>query len=168
QPPRDEKLLVGLNGLAIESFAISSSVFHSRADRSDAQRAAERVWALAWDSKERRLAHQIFRGRARGEGFLDDYALLGRGILALYRAGGSKVWLQRATTLADALMQRFDPDAAAASAARDETLIIAAPQQGDTAYPSGISASVDLLTQLSHVTGRKRYSAAAERIARQA
>ena len=168
QPARDEKLLVGLNGLAIEAFAIGSRAFHSHADLIDAQRAAERIWTLSWDSKTDRLAHQIFRGRAQGEGFLDDYALLGRGFVALYRAGGGKVWLQRATTLADTLVQRFDLDAGAMSTAKDETLIVAPPVQGDEAYPSGISASVDLLMQLSRATGRKRYAEAAEGAARQA
>ena len=168
QPARDEKLLVGLNGLAIEAFAISSSAFHDHTDLIDAQRAAARIWTLSWDAKNGRLAHQIFRGRAQGEGFLDDYALLGRGFVALHRAGGGKVWLQRATTLADALLQRFDLDSAARSMAMDKTLIVAPPEQGDEAYPSGISASVDLLTQLSRATGRKRYSDAAEGAARHA
>jgi uncharacterized protein YyaL (SSP411 family) len=168
QPARDEKLLVGLNGLAIEAFALSSRTFRSRADLVDAQRAAERMWTLSWNSKTGRLAHQIFRGRAQGEGFLDDYALLGRGFLALYQAGGGKVWLQRATTLTDALLQRFELDAGAMSTVRDETLIVAPPEQGDEAYPSGLSASVDLLMQLSRATGRKRYSEAAERAARRA
>ncbi len=167
QPARDEKLLVGLNGLAIEGFATSSAAFHSRMDLADARRAAERVWKLAWNSKSGRLGHQIFHGRTQGDGFLDDYALLGRGFLALYRAGGDKVWLQRAGTLADALLQRFDPDGDGllASTADTQTLILAPLEQGDEAYPSGSSAAVDLLAQLSEATGSKRYADAAARIA---
>jgi uncharacterized protein YyaL (SSP411 family) len=168
QPVRDEKLLVGLNGLAIEAFATSSAALGTPADLADARRAAERVWTLAWNGS--RLGHQIFHGRVQGDGFLDDYALLGRGFLALYRAGGDKVWLQRAGTLADALLQRFDPDGDGllASTAETQMLIVAPIEQGDEAYPSGTSAAVDLLAQLSKAIGSKRYAEAAARIARKA
>ena len=38
------------------------------------------------------------------------------------------------------------------STAKDETLIVAPPEQGDEAYPSGTLREVDLLTQLGRTT----------------
>ena len=107
-PARDEKLLVGWNGLAIDAFVVSGEVFHDPDDIAIAKRAAERIWNLAWDAQKGQLSHQIFRGRAQGSAFLEDYALLGRSFLSLYQATGEEIWLQRAHTLADALLRRFD------------------------------------------------------------
>ena len=169
QPARDEKLLVGLNGLAIEAFAVSARTFRNRQDLDAARRAAGRIWTMAWDAKHGRLSHAVFQGRAQGDGFLEDYALLGRGLLSLAQAGGGTQWLDRSRLLADALLRRFDPDGDGrlAVSASTEQLILAPPEQGDEPYPSGTSASVDLLARLAKAIGIRRYAEAAERIARQ-
>ena len=165
QPARDEKLLVGLNGLAIEGFCTSARVFRSPEDLQVARRAAQLIWSLAWDPRKKRLGHQVFQGRAQGEGFLDDYGLLGGGMLALYRATGEEIWLQRARLLADVLLQRFDADGDGrlASSVAAENLIVLPMEQGDDAYPSGTSAAVALLLRLSEASGSRRYAEAARR-----
>jgi uncharacterized protein len=168
QPARDEKLLVGLNGLAIDGFVASSTAFRDRGDLAIARFAAERMWTLAWNPDRGLLGHQVFQGRAQGEGFLDDYALLGRSFLSLHRASGEKIWLQRARTLADALLQRFDADGdgVLASTADSAMLILAPLEQGDQPYPSGTSAAVDLLSRLGRAGGGTRYAQAAAHISR--
>jgi uncharacterized protein len=170
QPPRDEKLLVGWNGLAIDAFVVSGQVFHDADDTAIAKRAAERIWNLAWDAQSQQLSHQIFRGRAQGSGFLEDYALLGRSFLSLYQGTGEEVWLRRVRTLADALLHRFDPtgDAVMTSASDGDTLIVAPVEEGDGPYPSGTSAAVDLLARLGRATNVVHYINDAARIARQA
>jgi hypothetical protein len=169
QPARDEKLLVGWNGLAIEGFVISATAFADPSSRAVARRAAQRVWNLAWHSNGQ-LSHEIFRGRAQGSGFLEDYALLGRSFVSLHQLTGEKVWLQRARTLADAMLLRFDAEGTGvlASAAGADTLIVAPLEEGDGAYPSGTSAAVDLLARLGQAAGRKQYADAAAHIAQQA
>jgi uncharacterized protein YyaL (SSP411 family) len=170
QPARDEKLLVGWNGLAIDAFVVSGEVFHDPDDIANAKRAGERIWDLAWDARKDQLSHQIFRGRVQGSAFLEDYALLGRGFLSLYRATGEELWLQRARTLADALLRRFDAngDGVLTSTSEGDTLIVAPVEEGDGAYPSGTSAAVDLLARLGRATNDQRYADAAARLARQA
>ena len=168
QPPRDEKLLVGWNGLAIDAFVISGEVFRNPDDIAIAKHAAERIWNLAWDAQKGQLYHQIFRGIARGPGFLEDYALLGRSFLSLYQTTGEEVWLQRARILADALLLRFDAnaDGLLTSTSDGDTLIVAPVEEGDGAYPSGTSAAVDLLARLGGASGARQYTDAAARIAR--
>jgi uncharacterized protein len=170
QPARDEKLLVGWNGMAIEAFVISGTVFRLPDDIASARRAAQRIWNLAWDERNAQLSHEIFRGRAQGRGFLEDYALLGRSFLSLYEATGDEVWLQRARTLANALLRRFDPEGRGVLLAASDTdaLIVVPLEEGDGAYPSGTSAAVDLLARLGRATKSEQYTDAAARIARQA
>ena len=170
QPARDEKLLVGWNGLAIDGFVVSGEVFSDPDDIAIAKHTAERIWSLAWDAQDQELSHQIFRGRAQGSGFLEDYALLGRSLLSLYQATGEEIWLRRAQTLTDALLRRFDSDGGGVlmSASDGGTLIIAPIEDGDGAYPSGTSAAVDLVLRLGRATGDRQYTAAAAQIARQA
>jgi uncharacterized protein YyaL (SSP411 family) len=169
-PARDEKLLVGWNGLAIDAFVVNGKVFHDPNDIAVAKRTAERIWDLAWDAQKEQLSHQIFRGRAQGSAFLEDYALLGRSFLSLYQATGEDMWLQRARTLADALLHRFDAngDGVLTSTSDGDTLIVVPVEEGDGAYPAGTSAAVDLLARLGRVASDRRYVDAAARIARQA
>jgi uncharacterized protein len=169
QPARDEKLLVGWNGLAIDAFVISGTVFHSRDDIAIARRAAERIWALTWNAQSGQLSHEIFRGRAQGSGFLEDYALLGRGFLSLHEATGDELWLRRARLLADALLRQFDAGGSGVLAVSTTDTLIAVPvDEGDGAYPSGTSSAVELLARLGRADGDRRYADAATRIAHQA
>jgi uncharacterized protein YyaL (SSP411 family) len=145
RPARDEKLLVGWNGLAIDAFVVNGEVFHDPEDIAIAKRAAERIWDLAWDAQKEQLSHQVFLGRAQGSAFLEDYALLGRSFLSLYQATGEKTWLQRARTLADALLRRFDANGNSMlkSTSDGDALIVALVEEGDGPYPAGASAAVE-------------------------
>jgi uncharacterized protein YyaL (SSP411 family) len=134
-----------------------------------ARRAAQRVWDIAWDGSASRLKHGLYRGQAQGEGFLDDYALLVRGLLAMHRASGERVWLTRARQLGDAMLRTFLADSSGALRLTLDTrsLIFAPLEQGDAAYPAGISAAVDALGRLYDATHSKRYQRAALSAARQ-
>jgi uncharacterized protein YyaL (SSP411 family) len=165
QPARDEKILIGFNGLAIDALLLSATVLGHPQDLSLAQRSAERIWAIAWDASTASLNHQIFEGRAQGEGYLDDYALFGRALLSLYKATNNPVWLRRARLVTDTLLRRFDADndGALTTTINSEALIIAPPEDGDDAYPSGTSSAVDLLGRLARATRKEKYAVAAAR-----
>jgi uncharacterized protein YyaL (SSP411 family) len=168
QPPVDEKILAGMNGLAIEAFVTSARVFKHREDVDMAGRTAHRLWDLAWSGTPSRLQHGLYRGRAQGDGFVDDYALLVRGLLALHSATGERIWLVRARSLGDAMLRTFLVDSGALrSTVSTQTLILAPLEQGDGAYPAGISAAADALTRLFIATHSRRYELAAQRVAQQ-
>jgi uncharacterized protein YyaL (SSP411 family) len=163
QPARDEKMIVALNGLAIEAFAAAGRILNRPDYIARARRAAEHLWALAYDPQARRLKHEVFRGQARTEGFLDDYALLGSGFLALAEASGDRTWRLRAARLADDALRHFSRgDGSLATTLAEKELVIAPQDSGDTAYPSGTSAAVALLLRLG--AGEPRFRAAADRI----
>jgi hypothetical protein len=167
QPMRDEKIIVALNSLAIEAFVRSGKVFQRPEDIALARRAAKRIWALAYDPKSGRLQHEIFRGRAQIDGYLDDYALYGRAILSLHEATGEIIWRNRATLLADAILKKFQRrNGSLATTAGDNGLPIPPRDSGDNVYPSGTSVAVDLLQRLAKVSGKAVYATAAERALR--
>jgi uncharacterized protein YyaL (SSP411 family) len=129
-----------------------------------ARRGAEHIWRAAYDA-DSGLRHEIYNGRAQTDAFLDDYALLGLGLLALHDATGETRWLQRASHLADSLLARFQrPDGSLATTTAEKDLPMPPPEDGDTIYPSGTSAAVDLLLRLERSTGAARYVDAARGI----
>lgn len=132
-----------------------------------AQRSAERIWATAHDAGTGTLKHEIFKGRARTDGYLDDYALLGLGFMSLYEANRESQWLERANKLGDAILKRFArPDGSLLASADGNGLLIPAIDDGDNAYPSGTSAAVELLLRLAAATGKPEYANAAEKVVR--
>ncbi|MHB8533945.1 MAG: DUF255 domain-containing protein [Sulfuricaulis sp.] len=168
QPMRDEKLIVSLNGLAIEAFVQDGRAFHRPEDIALARRAAARIWSLAYDPKNGRLLHEIFRGRAQTDGYLDDYAIFGRALLSLHAATGEKLWLDRASLMADAIHERFqDRIGTLATTAGGDKLPIVLRDSGDDVYPSGTSVAIDLLLRLAQATGKSSYATAADRALRQ-
>ncbi len=164
QPARDEKQVVALNGLAIQAFARSGQWLGMPQYIEVARHTAEHMWRSAYDQNSG-LRHEIFNGRAQTDAFLDDYALLGLGLLALYDATGDSIWLQRAGQLADDLLARFRrPDGSLATTTAEKDLPMSPPEDGDNIYPSGSSAAVDLLLRLERSAGATRYIDAARGI----
>ena len=163
QPARDEKLVVALNGLAIQAFARTGQLLDMPSYIDVARRSAERIWRLAYDRKSG-LRHEIFNNRAQTDAFLDDYALLGLGYLALYNATRDAMWNQRARELADSMLARFQRRDGTLATTIAEKELPMPPEESDNAYPSGTSAAVDLLLQLARSTGAARYADAARRI----
>ena len=164
QPARDEKLVVALNGLAIQAFARAGQWLEMPQYIEAARRSAEHLWRVAYDQNSG-LRHEIFNDRAQTDAFLDDYALLGLGFLALYDATGDTKWRQRAGQLSDDLLARFQrADGSLATTTAENDLPMSPPEDGDNIYPSGSSAAVDLLLRLERSTGATRYMDAARGI----
>ncbi len=166
QPARDEKMVVGLNGLTIGALALSSKILSQPEYVSWARRAAERIWILAWDPKTGALQHEIFEGHAQTPGYLDDYALLGDGFMAMYDVTREPIWEQRAMTLADSMLTRFGRENGAFASSQKNNLLLPVEDNEDDVYPSGTSAAIDLLLRLAAATKDARYAAAASRALR--
>lgn len=107
QPARDEKLVIGLNGLVIAALADSGKTFGVPQYIEWAEKAAERIWTIAFDAKTGALKHEIFRDQAQTGAFLQDYAALELGYWSLAEVTGESVWRERAAMLANSLLDRF-------------------------------------------------------------
>ncbi|MBI2291960.1 MAG: DUF255 domain-containing protein [Betaproteobacteria bacterium] len=165
QPARDDKMIVGLNGLAIGAFAVSGTALREPRYVAAAKRAAEFMWARAFNPKTGRLMHEVYRGKAQTEGFLEDYALLGGGFLSLFDATRESVWRERAVTLADAIVRRFvKADGTVSTTTYEKELLLAPQDFGDNAYPSATSAAIALLARLGAATANEKYNRATSSI----
>ena len=150
QPARDEKMLTGLNGLAIGAFARAGEVL----DRPDlvtvSQTVADRIWWLAYDAEAHELQHSVFLGHAHTDGFLEDYAQLGVAFMTLAAVTGNTVWRDRAALLADGILQRFVRKDGSLVMSADQThLLIPVTDDGDGDSPSGTSAAIELMLRLA-------------------
>jgi uncharacterized protein len=163
QPARDDKIVVALNGLAIASLAHAGVILGEPQWIASASRAGELLWQHAFDETSGRLCHHLFQGEAAGEGFLDDYAMLGLAYLALGEATGEPVWVSRAQALGSAIMARFiKPDGLVVISVADARLVTPAIDLDDHDAPSGTSAAYALLAQLGKTD--VRYAEAATKV----
>ncbi len=156
-PARDEKVVIAGNALAILGFLEAGQALRESSLTRTAVDTANWAWAQAFDARSGGLRHQSYRGRAGGDGFLDDYALLGRAFLALHAATGDALWRSRAQRLTEAMLERFArPDGSLATTTDTADLIVAPPSKGDSVRPSGQSAAVALLLGLAADGGDAR------------
>ena len=153
RPHRDEKILAGWNGFMIEAMARAGSALGEPRYVENARRAAEFVESHLW--KNGRLLRHYRDGAASVAAYLDDYAFLGRGYLALYEATFDVHWLERAIHLVTEIERLFRrPEGGYALAGIDaETLLAPVVETYDGAMPSGNSAAAMFLLRLGHLTG---------------
>ncbi|HWV57280.1 MAG TPA: thioredoxin domain-containing protein [Longimicrobiales bacterium] len=164
-PARDDKVITSWNALMLHTYAVAAWVLDREEYRIAATRNAEFVL------RELRPGGRLMRtwrdGRAHIEAFLEDYALLGEALLALYGATFEPRWAAVARELADELLDHFwDEDAALFHDARadDPHLVIRPRDVTDNATPSGTSAAASLLLRLAAFTGESRYFDVAEQV----
>ncbi len=163
QPARDDKALAAWNGLAIAAFADAARALGRAEDLAAATQAADAALRFL-RRRDGRLWRSWTDGRAAHRGYLEDYALLADGLLALYGATFDEHWFGAARQLAEAILAHFaDPAGGFWDTADDHETLIARPRQlEDGAIPSGGAVASSVLLRLAALTGEERYRAAAQ------
>jgi uncharacterized protein YyaL (SSP411 family) len=163
KPSRDDKVIVAWNGLMIRAFAEAGAILED-AGYLDAARHASgfilNTMASAGDesdpSGEFRL-HRTFKdAQSRVNAFLEDYACLGAGLLALYEATGEVRWFLASQACASTIMKHFrDTEHGGFFDTSDfhETLVTRPKDLYDNAVPSGSSVACELVLRLAAFTG---------------
>src|SRR5215218_5922297 len=149
RPGLDDKILASWNGLMLRGVAEAARAFGDAELRALAVRNGEFLFrALVRDDH---VLRSYKNGSAKISGFLEDYAALALGALALYELTFDRVWLDRSRRLADAILSRFwDDDAQALfDTASDAASLVTRPRDvTDNASPSGNSLAIELLLKL--------------------
>lgn len=163
-PPRDDKILCGWNGLMIAALARASVVF----ERPEYLRAA-RVCAEFLVRELRQSNGRLYRSycarEARIEAYLEDYALLVHGLLALEEATEDPKWGDAARRLTDLQLELFwDERSAGCFATNDqhEQLLVRTKPPYDSVMPSGNSATVRNLLSIAKLSGEQKYRSKAQ------
>jgi len=152
RPRRDDTILTAWNGLAISAFAVG----HRATGRPEYLKTAQSTAAFALKNlRDRDGSTRVSwrAGRAGGPGYLDDDAMLMRGLLDLYAADGNVTWVDAAAALARDADRFADEAGGWYSAAGRDDLIVRPLSLNDDALPSGNAMMVENLARLSALRG---------------
>ncbi|WP_162657398.1 thioredoxin domain-containing protein [Tuwongella immobilis] len=171
-PKQDQKILTAWNGLMIAAFAEGAMALDDPILLETAQRAADFVLRVLRNS-EGRLARTTTLGMpAKLNGYLEDYAFLMHGLLALYHADFQPRWLQAVVELADLLVTHFADSTNGGfffTADDHEQLLVRTKDVHDGSTPSGSAMAVTTLLKLAVLTSREDwYALAGETLTRYA
>jgi uncharacterized protein YyaL (SSP411 family) len=161
-PLKDEKILVGWNGLMISAFARAAQALGEPEETDRAAKAADFILTKMRDGQ--RLRRSWFNGHAEGVGYLDDYAFFEAGLLDLYETSFDPRWLREAIALEDVLEKHFqdEPNGGFFTTPDDGERILAREKpEYDGSEPSGNSVTVSNLLRLAELTTDDRYRARA-------
>ncbi|MEZ5274758.1 MAG: thioredoxin domain-containing protein [Opitutaceae bacterium] len=156
-PHLDDKIITAWNGLMISALARNARGLGRPEDLQAAQRAAGFLRENLWDPKTERLYRTYRESRGEVEGFCEDYAYLIQGLIDLYEADGSMVWLEWAGQLQgiqDLLFWDAEGGGYFSSAAGDPGVLVRMKEDYDGAEPAPSSVAASNLIRLSRMLGR--------------
>lgn len=164
RPLLDNKILAAWNGMMIRGLADAGRILKNQEYLDAAAKAADFV-LTEMRAEDGRLYRTHTAGEARLNAYLDDYANVVDGLLALYQATGEKRWLEAADALTAKQIELFwdaDQGGFFYTSADHEELIVRSRGPVDAAVPSGNSvAALNLLT-LARELGKDDYGVKAE------
>ena len=158
-PFRDDKVIASWNGLMLKAFA-EAGVALKRPDYLAAA-AANANFLHAEMTRDGRLLRTYREGQAKLQGYLEDYACVADGYLALYEATFQRVWLDRAVALADTMIELFWDDGVGGfydTGIEHEALVTRPRDVFDNAQPCGGSVAAEVLLRLAVITGNADYN----------
>jgi uncharacterized protein len=162
-PDTDDKIVSAWNGMMLRTLAEAGFALENDYYLTAATTNAEFLLREMW--RGGRLG-RAYRGRPSDiAGYLEDYAAVADGLLALYGATFDEQWFVAAVEIADAMLSLFveGEDGTLRDTASDaEQLVIRPKDRWDNATPSGTSLACSLLLRLWSYTGDGHY----EQIAR--
>ncbi|MCE9619078.1 MAG: thioredoxin domain-containing protein [Planctomycetes bacterium] len=158
-PRQDATLIASWNGLAIEGLAEAGRLMKEPRWVEAATRAADDVMKQLAPTDG--LVHRSVKdGKLSGPGYLEDYACLAAGLLALSQATKNPRWLERASEIVDAAWTKFwNSELGWVEALADESGRIASISAiDDGATPSGAGVITQCLVALAKLTGNTKWA----------
>jgi uncharacterized protein YyaL (SSP411 family) len=149
RPGTDDKILTAWNAMALAAFA-EAGRYLSRPDYLDAA-ARNARFLLSNLQVDGRLLRSWRAGTARHNAYLEDYAGLILGLLALYQSQPDTEWYTGALNLAHEMVEHYaDPQGGFFDIRDDhETLLLRPKDIQDNATPSGNALAATALLQLA-------------------
>ncbi|MBI2116862.1 MAG: thioredoxin domain-containing protein [candidate division NC10 bacterium] len=167
RPFRDEKILTSWNGLMISACAEAYTVLGDEAALDAAVRSAEFV--LAHLLRDGRLLRTFKDGRAKLNGYLDDYAFFAAALLDLHQATFDRRYLDQAVALHERMIAQFWDEREGGfffTSADHEALIDRPKSAYDHSIASGASVATQTMLRLHALTGSAADLTRAERVLR--
>ncbi|MCI0440028.1 MAG: thioredoxin domain-containing protein, partial [Chloroflexi bacterium] len=157
-PPRDDKILTSWNALMMRAFAEASAILNRPDYAEVAERNADFILKSLRDG--RRLLRTHKDGRAKLNGYLEDYAFLIDALLALHEVTFGERWLKEAIALGEDMVELFWDGASQQfydTGIDHEALVVRPRDISDNAVPSGSSMAADALLRLAVIVGDQEH-----------
>ena len=151
RPLTDTKILASWNGQMIRGFADAGRLLDEPKYIDTARRAAEFVLSQM-RTKEGRLLRTYSRGEAKLNAYVNDYAFLANGLIALHRATNDDRWLKEAEAITQKQIELFWDEKGGGfhfTSGDHEALLAREKNVIDSALPSGNSISAENLLYLA-------------------
>jgi uncharacterized protein YyaL (SSP411 family) len=153
RPLTDDKILADWNGTVIRGLAVAGEALGDAAlvDRAEA---AARFVLERMRAPDGVLLHAWRQGHGKIAAYLEDYAFLVRGLLALHRARNDDRWLHAAAELTQEQIRRLrDPQGGFFGAAESPDLLFRSKDVFDGAMPAANAVAILNLLDLAERTG---------------
>lgn len=158
-PMRDDKILTSWNGLMIRSLARAGTLFQKPEYVQAAEKAAHFILTSMRDGKGR-LQRSYRTKQPALNGYLDDYAFLIEGLLALQKATSDEKWGNAARRLIDLQLELFwdQQQKGCYFTSHDHEAILARTKPSyDSVLPSGNSVTVRNLLRIAALSKQTTY-----------
>ena len=165
RPLTDRKILASWNGLMIRGMADGGRILERPDYVQVAAEAADFVMQKMRNDQGR-LYRTFTANEAKLNAYLDDYAFVVDGLIALYGATNDGKWLQQAKELTDLQIELFEDAKQGGfffTSNDHEALIARGKQPSDGAQPAGNSVAVQNLVFLADHFDSPRYREAARK-----
>jgi len=164
RPGTDDKVLTAWNGLMLVAFAEAGRTLQRPDYTEVAIRNAD--FLLTQMNKNGFLLRSWRNEQASHKAYLEDYAALILGLIALYHADPQVRWFREAVSLSNEMVTHFrDPEGGFFDTRDDhEELILRPKDTQDNAFPSGNSLAALVLFQLSAFNGNGEWRSIAEKM----
>jgi uncharacterized protein YyaL (SSP411 family) len=162
RPGTDDKVLVSWNALALVAFS-EAARYLDRGDYLDIAR-KNADFLLTELNPQDHLYRSWRKGQAQHNAYLEDYAGLVLGLLALYQSDPDPYWFNSAVQLTEDMVKFFrDPKGGFYDTRLDQEDLITRPKNiQDNATPSGNALAAMALLQMSAYTGNGEWRDLAE------
>ncbi|MEO6051955.1 MAG: thioredoxin domain-containing protein, partial [Pyrinomonadaceae bacterium] len=158
KPFRDEKVLTAWNGLMLAAFADAAGVL---GNDEYLQVAKENAAFIKQElQNDGRLLRTWKDGKARLNGYIEDYANVTDGLIVLFQVSGEIEYLTESQRLADLMITEFwdgENGGFFFTSNDHEELVVRNKDFYDNATPSGNSVAADVLLRLAKLTGDEKY-----------
>lgn len=164
RPGRDEKVLTSWNSLMISAFVEGYRTIKKDLYLETAKRAARFILDNLMEGG--RLLRTWGAGKAKLNGYLDDYACTAQAMLDLASVDADPVWFKTALSLAEYLLEHFlDEDGGLFYTSDDhEALVVRPKSHFDGSVPSGTSVAAFVLLRLWKLTGDSTFMKRAQEL----
>ena len=158
RPFKDKKIICSWNGMMIKAMAEAGKVFKNQKYIEYAEKAATFILNNLYENN--RLHRTHIDGKTKLKAYLEDYAYLIDGLLALHSSTLEPKWLEISLNLTNEMIDLYwnqNQEIFYDTGIDHEKLIVRPRDIFDTAIPCGNSKAIEILQILSNITENQEY-----------